>query len=82
MASASFALAGCFVAYHPTRPREVAANGVAARVTTVTTLGDVAEVNVALKTPAGERTANAWLTTPATAPCSGGAPVPINPFSE
>jgi hypothetical protein len=74
VASASFALAGCFVAYHPTRPREVAANGVAARVTTVTTLGDVAEVNVALKTPAGERTANAWLTTPATAPCSGGAP--------
>lgn len=76
VASASLALgsclAGCFVAYHPTRPREAAADGVAARVTAVTTLGDVAEINVALKTPAGERTANAWLTTPVTVPCSGG----------
>ena len=78
VAAASVAVAGCFagcfVAYHPTRPREAAVDGVTARVTSISTVANVAEINVALRTPGDERTANAWLTTPATAPCSGGTP--------
>jgi len=69
----SVACGGCFVAYHPTRPHQAVSDGVAARVVGVDTIANVADVHVAMDGWPVPRIANAWLTTPATAPCSGGA---------
>ena len=69
----SVASAGCLVAYHPTRPLEASNDGVAARVRSIDTVGDVAEVAVAVRAPPGLRVASAWLTTPTASPCAGGA---------
>ena len=51
----SVASAGCLVAYHPTRPLEASNDGVAARVRSIDTVGDVAEVAVAVRAPPGLR---------------------------
>src|SRR5437867_4485288 len=67
-----FVLAGCWVAYHPQRPHEATSDGVTARVMGVDTFLNVLSVDVAVDAPAGYRTANAWLTTPATTPCTDG----------
>jgi hypothetical protein len=73
--AASVLLCGCFVAYHPTRPHQTASDGVTARIVSLDTIANVAEMNVAVGASAQPpvRAANAWLTTPAARPCSGGA---------
>jgi hypothetical protein len=69
----SVVLGGCFVAYHPARPHEAAADGAAARLVAVDTLANLVEVSVAVQAATGDRTAGAWLSTPDTSPCAGGA---------
>jgi hypothetical protein len=69
----SAACAGCFVAYHPTSPHDAYGDGVGAHIRAIDTFGDLAEITTLVRAPQGYRVGGAWLTTPAAAPCTGGA---------
>jgi hypothetical protein len=70
--AASLTCAGCLVTYHPTRPREAADDGVAARVRTIDSVGNSIQLAVTLRAPPAYRIGTAWLTRPDASPCSGG----------
>jgi hypothetical protein len=70
--AANVFVGGCVVAYHPVRHHEAWNEGVAARITSLDTVDNLVQISIATRGPPGQRIANAWLTTPATTPCTGG----------